>query len=147
MNTHYVAGFMFSIDFKKVALIRKNRPAWQAGKLNGVGGHIEQNELPACAMHREFIEETGYNLPVAWEQYARISDSGCFSVTFFATTGELDALETTTDETVEIVEVEKLSDNKLIDNLPWLIPLAIDFLEDGRPIWTEVNYPSLPGEG
>ena len=36
--TKYVVGFMFSPDKQFVALIRKNRPEWQAGKLNGIAG-------------------------------------------------------------------------------------------------------------
>ncbi len=40
----YVLGFAFDEDYEWVALIKKNRPQWQAGKLNGVGGKIEPNE-------------------------------------------------------------------------------------------------------
>ena len=39
--TRYVAGFLVSDDRYYVALIRKKRPAWQEGRLNGIGGHIE----------------------------------------------------------------------------------------------------------
>ena len=38
MIQHYACGFLFSQDRTRVVLIRKRRPAWQAGKLNGVGG-------------------------------------------------------------------------------------------------------------
>jgi hypothetical protein len=38
----YVCGFMFANDFTEVALIRKNKPEWQRGKLNGIGGKVEQ---------------------------------------------------------------------------------------------------------
>ena len=55
----YVAGFLFSPDRSRVLLIRKNRPAWQAGKLNGLGGKIEPGETPPQAMRREFREEQG----------------------------------------------------------------------------------------
>lgn len=42
---HYVAGFMK--DFSdNVALVRKNKPKWQAGRLNGVCGGIEDGETP-----------------------------------------------------------------------------------------------------
>ena len=37
--TGYACGFLFSDDRRHVVLIRKRRPAWQAGKLNGVGGN------------------------------------------------------------------------------------------------------------
>jgi hypothetical protein len=33
-----VAGFLFRNNDTEVALIRKNKPDWQKGKLNGIGG-------------------------------------------------------------------------------------------------------------
>lgn len=57
----YVLGFCFNAALNKVVLIRKNRPQWQAGKLNGVGGHVEPWELPLGAMVREFREESGWS--------------------------------------------------------------------------------------
>jgi 8-oxo-dGTP pyrophosphatase MutT (NUDIX family) len=54
----YVVGFLFSEDESRVLLVWKNRPAWQDGKLNGVGGKIEAGETPLQAMEREFKEET-----------------------------------------------------------------------------------------
>ena len=40
----YVVGFAFSADMSRVLLIRKNRPLWMAGKLNGIGGRAEHGE-------------------------------------------------------------------------------------------------------
>ena len=54
----YVLGFCFSRDHSKVVLIAKNRPKWQAGRLNGIGGHVEDGEIPIVAMAREFREES-----------------------------------------------------------------------------------------
>jgi 8-oxo-dGTP diphosphatase len=42
----YVVGFLFNSDTNKVCLIKKNRPQWQKGRLNGVGGHIEDGKAP-----------------------------------------------------------------------------------------------------
>lgn len=50
---------MFDPRFHRVALIRKAKPEWQKGKLNGIGGKIEEGEGPFAAMVREFREETG----------------------------------------------------------------------------------------
>jgi len=39
--TAYCLGFAFYRSRRKVVLIRKTKPDWQRGKLNGVGGKIE----------------------------------------------------------------------------------------------------------
>lgn len=59
IKDQYVLGFAFDKEFKHVLLVWKNRPRWQAGKLNGVGGKIEPGEAVRAAMVREFQEETG----------------------------------------------------------------------------------------
>ncbi len=55
----YVAGFYFSECGERVALIRKLKPEWQRGWLNGIGGKVEPGESPLSAMVREFEEEAG----------------------------------------------------------------------------------------
>ena len=60
VKDRYVLGFVFSLDASRVLLIWKNRPEWQKGKLNGIGGKIEEGELPIDAMKREFSEETSF---------------------------------------------------------------------------------------
>ena len=59
--TDYVVGFAFNStqNFNSVVLINKNRPDWQAGKYNGIGGHIEPGETTYEAITREFDEEAG----------------------------------------------------------------------------------------
>lgn len=60
--TNYVLGFAFD-DVGRVALICKNKPKWQQGLWNGIGGKIECNESTDKAMTREFHEETGVYIP------------------------------------------------------------------------------------
>jgi hypothetical protein len=73
----YVVGFVFSKDLSRVLLVLKNRPAWQDGKFNGIGGKIEGDETAFEAMNREFVEETyfdgwmdtrGYWRRIVWEK-------------------------------------------------------------------------------
>ena len=55
----YVLGFAFTPSKKAVLLIKKARPKWQAGKLNGIGGKVEEADFDlAATMVREFQEET-----------------------------------------------------------------------------------------
>ena len=79
---NFVVGFAFTPDplpFTRVLLIEKLKPAWQAGKHNGVGGKIDQwsskgpkvLESPIEAMVREFHEETGVLSEESdWQHYA-----------------------------------------------------------------------------
>lgn len=55
----YVVGFLFDDNMTQVCMIKKSRPVWQNGLLNGIGGKIDERETPLEAMIREFREETG----------------------------------------------------------------------------------------
>lgn len=127
MVERMVVGFAFTVDRSSVILIRKERPEWQKGKLNGVGGHIEQGEHPNKAMTREFEEETGVHIrPERWERVAMMEGTG-WHVTFYKTVlTNLDRhhIQTMTDETV--VEVQCDIPKGMIPNLTWLLPLCLD---------------------
>lgn len=45
--TQYCLGFAFTDHDNFVILIRKNKPAWQKGLLNGVGGESEKDAARA----------------------------------------------------------------------------------------------------
>lgn len=121
----YVAGFLFSDDRRQVALILKNRPDWQAGKFNGVGGRveIEKEETPEKAMRREFEEETGVDIH-DWREFASLSDERGWVVRFFYAIGNPWQCEPTTDEKPAVCYVDALPEN-IIPNLRWLIPMAL----------------------
>lgn len=122
----YVVGFAFDTAKTRVALIRKNRPTWQAGRLNGIGGKIEEGETPLDAMSREFQEETGYPYPIWWESFCVYSGPD-YTVNFFYAAGvNLQDCRTATDEEVIIFKISEIPEKELIYNLNWLIPLALD---------------------
>lgn len=129
--TKYVLGFCFDkADAYKVLLVRKNRPDWQKGKLNGVGGHVEANESPLAAMHRECREETG--LEVDWQEFAAL-DGKDFVIQLFVGQADLSAAKTLTDEPLETVGVFRgsyslLAAAEIVPNLNWLIPMAFNHL-------------------
>lgn len=125
----YVAGFMFSPNFKNVLLIEKNKPKWQEGKYNAIGGKIEADETAVSAMVREFREECGLDTEEKdWNLYCCISGDG-YKVYFYWATSEIwSGYESKTTEEVFDLYVDHLYEvrGKLIKNLKWLIPLAID---------------------
>jgi 8-oxo-dGTP diphosphatase len=60
----YVLVFIFNDETRnpKVLLIKKNRPDFLAGKLNGIGGKVEELETYKQAAIRETLEEAGIQL-------------------------------------------------------------------------------------
>lgn len=134
----YVLGFAFSEDREYVTLIRKNRPEWQAGKFNGVGGKVELNEALKDAMIREFREETSV-YATAWDQFLVLSGGTkddnfvvyCYRT--FLPQKSFFLSKSVTDEEVGLLRVEQItSDIKfpLIPNLRWIIPMALSMDED-----------------
>lgn len=131
----YVVGFAH--DKHNILLIRKNRPDWQKGKLNGVGGKIEKGELPTAAMIREFREETGvYTLYSNWRLVCLLQfEQAQVHVFEWETSSQvLTMARTMTDEQLELVSVPEYVDrHDLIDNLHFLIPMMLYDRKVGAP--------------
>ena len=129
----YVCGFCFDPTGKQVVLIKKNRPEWQAGLLNGVGGKLEAGESFTQAMEREFEEETGV-IVKDWKLFCEYTGKDYIVYFFKAFSLEYDKVKSKTDEHVMTYTIDflnntvdkKWAENKTIDNLKWLIPLALD---------------------
>lgn len=129
----YVVGFMFDQRMTSVVLIRKLKPAWQVGMLNGVGGKVNPGEADRVAMVREFREEAGVHFE-DWKKFATISDGKEFKVTFYA------AADYEAYRDVQSVEAETIVKSNIrgrgdigfsidassVFNINWLIPLALD---------------------
>lgn len=121
----YVVGFAFSEDLQRVALIRKVKPSWQAGRLNGIGGKIEPDEDGLSAMIREFEEEAGVRID-DWKMFAQLGDADLdWLVYFFWARTDLAKLKTMTVENVVVVPVDALG-FEVLPNLHWIIPMALN---------------------
>lgn len=146
----YVLGFIFSPDLKRVLLVRKEPQRedqqWQNGLLNGIGGGIELGDggRPIIAMQRECKEECGLTL-IEWESFAKMGDARTWEVHCFArSTDAIEDASTIEREQIGIYEVSEILSgewHKTIENIPWLVALAIDSLTDGRPKFAEIRYP------
>lgn len=123
----YVCGFMKD-SHGQIALVRKNKPTWQAGKLNGIGGGIEENEKPLYAMYREWKEETDTEVG-SWDFFAELRFDDCVVHFFKAEVTQLPVLPLVNDigERIEVhnyATAVRFTDT--IPNLKWLLPLAFE---------------------
>ena len=119
--TKYVLGFLFKAD--SVVLVAKQRPAWQKGKLNGVGGKVEAGESPEQAIVREFREETGATVE-DWRFFAELRFREAVIYCYTAT-AEIE-VQTITDEAIGWYQIGIIRRLPTLKNLRWLIPLALD---------------------
>ncbi len=136
-------GFVFSQDMTQVLLIRKARPDWQRGLLNGVGGKAEPGDRkPRDTMRRECREETG--LDIKQEDWTFFADLLCpelkTRVCFFFARIEniLDAKTMNEDEPVLRWVIDGTWDKICVPNLRWLIPLAVNWDPGVGPSRTDV---------
>lgn len=150
--TRYVVGLPLVPRLGAVLLVRKNRPAWQAGRLNGPGGKVERAgdlyETDPAAMSREFLEEVGVLVRAErWAPRVTLSGDGwrcCFLVARLTDEEAAAAMEGRSgrDEPAEMAFVDVLP-RDLVPNLRWIIPLALD--DTVRPV--VVRDRSADGEG
>lgn len=148
----YSVGFLHN-DYD-VALIRKDRPAWQAGFLNGIGGKIEPGESPHDAMIRECHEEAG-RFVGPWDHFLTLEGTTarvyCFAV-YDEHSEHIYKLEQQPGESepVEIWAMDSLNrgwirsslesgrketiNSTTVPNLQWIIPLMRQRAKYTKPI-------------
>lgn len=111
----YVIGIIFNNTVEKVLLIRKNRPKWQSGRLNGVGGKVEEIESSYEAMIRECQEECGLLL-YNWLLVDTYTDGVNFTIDYFIIkTPSIEKAETLTDELIEIWSIDNLQFTDVVE--------------------------------
>jgi 8-oxo-dGTP pyrophosphatase MutT (NUDIX family) len=123
----YNCGFMID-GAGNMPLVRKQRPAWQYGLLNGIGGKQEDGETPEEGMAREWREETG-DEQSEWRKVCALVGNGA-RVHFFV--AEVDVLPDFPpfNDSGELIEMHNVSYvpnmPDVIPNLKWLIPAALE---------------------
>jgi 8-oxo-dGTP diphosphatase len=155
IEERYCCGFVTDECRIRVLLIQKNRPDWQAGKLNGIGGHVEEGETDREAMSREFQEEAGVCVDKdRWEHFAgaRIFDPASGfplqSISFFylASNQVFKAARTRTDEEVGryyLTDILVPIIHKPVPNLPTLLAHLLRHSLDGDAAgFLELRYTS-----
>ncbi len=113
--------------------MHKLKPDWQVGKLNGLGGKLEDGEDGIHGILREIKEEAGLNTEVSGWTYVGTfrSTTWVMEVFGYIYKGDIRDARSLEEEQVEWFDVEKLPKN-VISNLHWLIPMTLDKLQHGK---------------
>ena len=125
----YVVGFLINPDLQQVLCIEKQRPLFQRGKWNGIGGKIEPGESPIHAMVREFHEETG--ILTEWFNWTHtLTMEGVdFVVHFYRRfVTDFPLVTQTTDERLGFFYLKDIMDTRhqpvpVLANMRWILPL------------------------
>ena len=138
----YVLALLFTPDGSRVALMRRTRPAWQAGRVNALGGKLLPLESAAAAASREVLEEAGVRVPeAAWREVVVWRDPVYRMHVLSAFHEAAASARTAEDQEVFLAETSDLPAES-IENLRWLIPLALD-----RDVALPVEVRSASPEG
>lgn len=125
----YVLGCALCDYGTHVVTILKQKPKWQEGRWNLVGGKIEPTDKsPLAAMIREWEEETGCFLPIqAWSPLAFTQGVGWTMHVFMIRDRRIHLARTNESETVMVRRVaDVLADPMVLPSLKFYIPLALE---------------------
>jgi 8-oxo-dGTP diphosphatase len=130
----YVLGFAFDKAKLTVILIEKQKPEWQKGLLNGVGGKVELTDTDIYhAMVREFYEETGLQTELReWQHFADmifandVMGGSAIVHCFRIFTSAIINCRTMEQERIIHYDLRHPQQKPLIKNLKVLIPMAMD---------------------
>ena len=120
----YVLALLFTADAREIVLVRKTRPAWQAGRVNALGGKLHDGESAFDAARREVREEAGVDVE-RWEEFLVWRDPQYRLRAVRAFDDAARRARTAEDQEVFLASVGGLPLD-VIDNLRWIIPLALD---------------------
>jgi 8-oxo-dGTP diphosphatase len=126
----FTLGFIFNQTLNSVLLIHKNRPEWQKGLINGIGGKVEEGESVLACIVREAREETGLDSEERdWVQYVQLHGKD-WEIEGFCMkyAGDMAHARKAEDQKIEWFHVDALPAN-VISNLKWLIPAAKEQLQ------------------
>ncbi len=129
----YTLALLFDQTKTQILLMKKSKPEWQKGKLNGIGGKIEADETPLACIVREIQEETSIKLdPTTLTFIGNIGDHdwtmAVFTQIYQGSTADAQSLEA---EPIAWFSIDALPKHTLA-NLRWMIPYALEFLDEGR---------------
>lgn len=127
---HFTLGFVFDQSLEHVLLMHKTKPEWQAGRVNGLGGKVEEGEESRACIAREIKEEA--DLSTAEEDWVHVGimrgtgwQVDVYGLVYQGAMTDARSLEA---ECVEWFPVDTLPQNH-IPNLAWIVPFVKNMLQ------------------
>ena len=137
----YTIGLLFNNDLSKILLVHKEKPEWQKGKINAVGGKFENGETGLDCIVREVREETSLNTDAhMWSHIGTLyQDFGDMEVFGCIYKGEESDAQKNDHEDIEWFSVDNIPTN-IMENLRWIIPLTLDKIKNDSFKTFSVSY-------
>lgn len=149
---HYVVVFVFDELCKNVMLVEKQKPGYLKRKWNGVGGKVEETDQSIFhAARRECMEESGIDLHTVNMEHiihmmffesvqAKLDNKPLFIDFIMAKTDMIFAAQSMEREIVKVFPLSSVLSGqwysigkeqlniqiKLVSNLYWMLPFAVD---------------------
>lgn len=126
---HYTLGLIYNPKNTQILLQLKDKPDWQHGRYNGIGGKVEQNETPDHAMLRKGIEEIG--VEAAWTHKGQIKvnehliDLYKTNLSGTSIRYAIKHAQRNTNETLDLSWIDQMPEN-ILSNLTYLVPMLAD---------------------
>jgi 8-oxo-dGTP diphosphatase len=116
-----------------------------ANKYNGIGGHIERDEDIYSAARREVFEETGLNVEnlrlVGLINVDGAQPTGIMLFVFAAESRSAQSVPIPSDEgTLEWIERDHITQVDLVEDLPIILPRAINHPVGALPFFAHYSY-------
>jgi len=127
-----------------VLLIRgaKGKKLW-AGKLNGIGGHVEKGESISQAAERELLEETGLTCEKMLFCGQIIVDTGMdrgIAIFIFKAENEKGKIKNSVEGIIDWHDVDALHADELVSDLPTLLLKVSQCQRGCQPFWGLYYY-------
>jgi len=133
-----VVGYIFDLEMNQVILIKKIKPEFMAGKLNGVGGKVEPGEDYLEAMRRECKEETGLDI-YSWNKVCKMVGLDWKMIVYYSLHNNLLEAKQMEEEEVGVYDVWRLFDCELMHDVQWIVHLAKDHGKIQLPLVGIIN--------